>query len=380
MLLHFEKRYALFNLDAANCPIFRKASAHGLAIKAAKRCVTPPLKICTPAPARTIGRLQMATGFLDPTHSTCAKRGARATRFIVVGGARNPAVIRYAVTTTDLWHGFDRYNAGKPYHCQVRPFGFMVMFQQKESLDTGERTRRGKRLPTNAPTMLRVIAPFNRNPAVAARHAFDRDTGVVIPARQLKSYASALRHYHNHPEAKFLNGERADRGPTTRRHVIARSIRHIGKEANRLDEQQSIGIDPTAQAEFGSVSESRIKRLNSIRVAADTFGPSRVAREAGISSRYLFQILNTETAATEAVLSKIDQAIATIEIARAKQRADTCAALAWLHTECERIGLRSVARNFGLNAGYLSRMVTGKRPLSIALVRVINARLRQPSD
>lgn len=311
-------------------------------------------------------------------HAQSEKRGP--PDLSQLAGFKNPAVSRYSVTTTDLWHGFDKYNAGKPYHRQVRPFGFMVMFQQKESADTGDNIRQDKRSPKKAPTMLRVIAPFNRNPAAAARHAFDRDTGVVILARQLKSYASALRHYHNHPEAKFLNGERADRGPTTRRHIIARSIRHIGKEANRLDEQQSMGIDPTAQSGFGSVSENRSKRLNGIRVAADTFGPSRVAREAKISSRYLFQILNTETTATELLLSKLDQAIATIEIAGAEQRAGTCTALAWLRTECERISLRQVAKNLGVDTGHLSRMMAGKRPLSIALVRAINATLRQLSD
>ncbi len=305
LLLHFEQALCAVQSGRSKPP----HSPQGLCprpwpFKAAKRCVSAAAQNLHPSSCPNNWASPNGNG-ISGSHSFNMRK-ARSEGHQIYRGWRGSesAVIRYAVTTTDLWHGFDRYNAGKPYHCQVRPFGSMVMFQQKESVDTGERTRRGKRLPTNAPTMLRVIAPFNRNPAVAARHAFDRDTGVVIPARQLKSYASALRHYHNHPEAKFLNGERADRGPTTRRHVIARSIRHIGKEANRLDEQQSIGIDPTAQAEFGSVSESRIKRLNSIRVAADTFGPSRVAREAGISLRYLFQILNTETAATEAVLSR----------------------------------------------------------------------------
>jgi hypothetical protein len=36
---------------------------------------------------------------------------------------------------------------------------------------------------------------------------------------QLKTYANALSDYHLHPEAKFLNGDYLDRGPTARRHI-----------------------------------------------------------------------------------------------------------------------------------------------------------------
>src|SRR6185437_8105597 len=95
-------------------------------------------------------------------------------------GFLKPAVIRHAVTTPDLWHSFDKYNAGKPYHRQVRPFGFMVMFQQEKQAETSVRASAENRSRKRADTMLRVIAPFSRDPAVAARHAFDRDTGKPV--------------------------------------------------------------------------------------------------------------------------------------------------------------------------------------------------------
>jgi hypothetical protein len=84
-----------------------------------------------------------------------------------------------------------------------------------------------------------------------------------------------------------------------------------------------------------------------------------------------FQILNTETAATEIVLSKIDQAIANIEIARAEQRADTGAALAWLRTECERTGMRQVAKTIGVDPGIISRVLSGERIMSSHLLTLI---------
>jgi hypothetical protein len=42
-----------------------------------------------------------------------------------ITGLDVPAVSRYGATTLALLHWFDRYNAGKPYREQVRPFGFL---------------------------------------------------------------------------------------------------------------------------------------------------------------------------------------------------------------------------------------------------------------
>jgi hypothetical protein len=282
-------------------------------------------------------------------------------------GFTNPAVTRYAVTTPDLWHSFDRYNAGKPYHRQVRPFGFMVMFLLEE--DT-----------LGSSSTLRVVAPFNRNPAAAARQAFDRDSGIPVSPKQLKTSIGALRTYYNHPEAKFLNGERGDRGPTRRRHIIARSIVHIGKEANKLDIQSVLGVDPNAQVEFCAVSESRAGRLRATRAGLKTFGPSRVARETGLSRQYLSKLAGGEVVVTEATLAKVEQAIGALEVVEAKRQGDVDESLAWLRIECERIGLRQVALDLGSNAGHLSRILASTRPISRSLVRIIYIKRSQDPD
>jgi hypothetical protein len=52
-----------------------------------------------------------------------------------------------------------------------------------------------------------------------------------------------LAQYHLCPEAKFLNGDFCDRGLTERRHVIATQLVHIGKEANKWEEQHFLGED-----------------------------------------------------------------------------------------------------------------------------------------
>ena len=68
-----------------------------------------------------------------------------------------------------------------------------------------------------------------------------RGTGKAIPANELKTYAEALAQCHLRPEAKFLNGDFCDRGRTERRHVVATQLLHIGKEANKWEEQHFLG-------------------------------------------------------------------------------------------------------------------------------------------
>ena len=89
-------------------------------------------------------------------------------------GFRAPAITQYSVTTPYLLRSFQKYNAGKPYHRQVRPFGFMVMHQQSDDADPS--------------TVMRVVAPFNRNPVKASRKAFDRDTGIPVRPSQFNAY------------------------------------------------------------------------------------------------------------------------------------------------------------------------------------------------
>lgn len=281
-------------------------------------------------------------------------------------GFGNPALVRHAVTTPDFQHGFDKYNAGKPYCRQVRPFGFMVMFQQEELEGATVGTPAARTPHKRGSTVLRIIAPFNRDPVSAARHAFNRDTGTVIPAKQLKTYARALRHYHDHPEAKFLNGERAERGPTMRRHVIVRSVRHIGKEANRLDDQLILGIDPSAQAEFSDGSCGMKTRLVPIKAAVETYGVVRVAREAGVSRQHLHRIMNGANV-SDTILHRIGRAVMTISTLHEANTATTTATLGTIRALVKRTGLRKAAAALKIDAGRLSRILSGDRPLSALL-------------
>ncbi len=140
------------------------------------------------------------------------------------------------------------------------------------------------------------------------------------------------------------------------------------------------GADPTAQVDFFAVSESHAGRLPAIRAALKIFGPSRLARETDLSRQCLSKLAGGEASVTEATMSKIEQAIAALEVAEVRRRREDEAVLAWLSAECLRISMRQVAQNLGVDAGCLSRILAGLRHIPRALIRAVNAKNPQASD
>ncbi len=282
-------------------------------------------------------------------------------------GFTKPAVTRFAATTPDLLRSFRAYNRDKPYHRQVRPFGFMLMFQlDEEELDAIWSSRRPA--ARRVSTMLRIIAPFDRNPAKAAKQAFDRDTGKSVPLRQLKRYARALQSYYAHPEAKFLNSGHADRGPTRRRHVIVRSIRHIGKEANKLDTQLAMGVDPAAQAEFGTGHDDRKARMAALTAAADRFGSTVLAQEAGMSRQHLSALLSGKGRTTASMLERLERAAVSLTAQSTVRASENEEILEKARRIVSKIGLRKFAALASIDAGHLSRLLAGTRPTTPAVL------------
>ncbi len=119
---------------------------------------------------------------------------------------------------------------------------------------------------------------MNSSPSRAAENFFDRHTGAPVSSDRLKTYAEALADYHLHPEAKFLNGDLTDRGPTERWHVHVAGVRRIGKEANRSEEQFYLGYDRETQIEYGTDEESAQLAHTRICEAAKVYGAPGVSQ------------------------------------------------------------------------------------------------------
>ena len=158
---------------------------------------------------------------------------------------KQPAVSRYGATTPALLKWFAGFNRDRAYADQVKPFNFLNAFHARVQFELreAEQWAKPKRGRPRKQLDVRPIASFNRNIREAAKNAFDRETGTSISANGLKTYTEALAQYHLRPEAKFLHSDFSDRGRTERRHIVATQILHIGKEANRWEEQYFLGED-----------------------------------------------------------------------------------------------------------------------------------------
>ncbi|MDX2503276.1 MAG: hypothetical protein QNL62_02180, partial [Gammaproteobacteria bacterium] len=199
-------------------------------------------------------------------------------------GFDQPAVSRYGSTSPELLRWFKKYNEGKLYHAQVKPFNFLLSLQARH--DCKE---------------LKPASPYVKDIDEASAQCFDRVTGEHIVKDKLKIYQESLAQYHLHPETKFLNGDYLDQGKTERRHVVVQSIQYIGKEANKLEEQVFIGVDSNAQVMYGSSKES----LDTILQSIDKYGIKRMAVTAKISVRHVHNIYHRKTIAKEKTLAKL---------------------------------------------------------------------------
>jgi hypothetical protein len=287
------KRYALFNLDTAGGPVLRKASAHGLGHllapydeSAASQSIPSPIILL-----KDIGVDRWQYDVWHRIVSAALGGHTNQPRLADLPGFNKPAASRYGSTTPDLLAWFDHHNEGREYGDQVKPFNFLTAYQASvfswsdgEEAEGPERPSKRSRKGGDFP---RPIAPYARDPSRAAKECFDRLTGDPIATDRLKTYAEALAQYHLHPEAKFLNGDFLDSGPTERRHIRVTAVRAIGKEANRWEEQFHLGYDPEAQIEYGMTEDDIAGVRARVCAGAHAYGQRRLAAAAGVSRERL---------------------------------------------------------------------------------------------
>ena len=121
---------------------------------------------------------------------------------------------------------------------------------------------------------------------------------------------NSVAQYHLSPESKFLHGEYLDRGPTCRRHVEATVFHHIGKEANRWEEQFYLGVDESQQIDYGLAPGDSKKLFFELRNEAKTAGQRNIAREAAISRRTISRFVEGKQVRKE-IVAKIVGALRT---------------------------------------------------------------------
>ena len=155
----------------------------------------------------------------------------------------DPAIGRITATSTSDIKTFARYNHGKDYRHQIKPWGFLCLAHPAPH----ERAR-----PNGVGSL---IAPFERDPkrrrnmswidrndpATGARAIRTRDDREVIDGvTAVLSYRDYFDAYRRHPESKAADPSDGKpchpwtRGLLTPRAVTATRLVRIGKESNRL--------------------------------------------------------------------------------------------------------------------------------------------------
>lgn len=295
------KRYALFNLDKAGNPEIRKASAHGLGhLLSPYSNANAPKGIQKPkVDLQEIGVERWQHDYWYCLLEAALAGNPERPDLSRLPGFDKPAVSRYAATTPELLRWFKHYNARKPYPEQVKPFNFLLAAQAKKTSQSVK-------------DELRPIAPYSSSLDEAEQSFFDRSTGEPINPTDLRTYREVLAQYHLHPETKFLNADYLDCGQTLRRHVEATIVQHIGKEANRWEEQYHLGTNTEAQMEYGLDDQAQVDALEEIKRVASEIGVSELARRAGYSRQYLSRILNGNAKPSSEVIEILSSVIGEI--------------------------------------------------------------------
>lgn len=349
--------------------IIRQASAHGLGhLRAPFDRESQPLAIpASAAPLSEIGVEHWQYCLWHQIIDAARKGPFERPDYSNLLGFGQAAVARCAITTPQLAKGFRRYNRGKPYRQQVRPFNFMLTFLPDRCSEPPIEIR-----ATTRPGMLRarkikleqarVLAPYHEDPSAAIANAFDRDSGKPVPASRLKTNRRVLGSYHLHPEAKFAKGDWNDFGPTKRRVIQITGIHHIGKEAHRWEEEFFLGHAPGTRIEFGTAPSDQRRARAEVSQVAQEFGRSTVARVAGISRQHLTAWLAGQANISQRQLAKLQRAVTALRAASAE--AETV--LAKIRGYRNRLPMRRMAELADMGPPHFSRVVNGKRRLTLA--------------
>jgi transcriptional regulator with XRE-family HTH domain len=356
------KRYVLFYLGEDGKPVICKASAHGLGhLRPPYEEKDAPAHLPAPKiPLKDIGvdrwQHDLWTRIIE------AELAGRPNQVDLTGlpNMDEPAISRYSASTPDLLRWFGKFNEGKDWDEQVKPFNFLVAFQISPTARAkaiADGTFDQEWLKGDGPS---PIAPFDKDVKKAANKCIDRVTGKPVPKSLLATYREVLSDYHLHAEAKFLNGEPFDRGRTQRQPVRATAVELIGKEANRWEEQFCLGEDQDAQISYGLIPsfDAFHQRLGGF---IRTSGLSRVSEAAGVSRPPLTKLFKTQATPTKRMRERLEEAFTVLEGIEAREQAHKDKTLVRLKKRAAEVGQKQLAAELGMDRGNLSAILAGRR-------------------
>ena len=345
------KRYALFNRDADGKPIIRKASAHGLGHYAAPYGDEEETR-----DDRGSGVRLWEEDVWKKIVSAALGDQLREVDYAFRREMLRPAHSRYGATRPAVLDWFKRYNEGRPYAEQVKPFNFLLTFFLRRQEDLAAEDPMHEFDPKL--NEIRPVAPFEKDSERVLKHIFDRNSETLapVPTTWLRTVADVLRDYHRQPEYKFLGGGWNEEGVLRRRHVFADTIEDIGKESDGWEEDEVRTEGADAVLTYPSSSFDRERMVALIK----SVGKRELMCEARIAMRTIDAAWVGEEVADQD-LKRMADAAKRIVSRKKRREEEEKQAVVWLRAMREEMGLTALASRLGMDAANLGKVIEGKR-------------------
>jgi len=208
-----------------------------------------------------------------------------------------PAVGRLAISSPHLHRLLTALNEDLAYHEQIKPFNFLLI----AFVSVLER-------PADDQQMV-LIAPYANNSRDWLQmpwiNRYSTRTYTITPTPSegyerdglltVKTHRDILAEYATHTEAKSADPTggpctRRTTGLLERRHVTARTITHIGKEANQLEDVQA-GLHARQDDVLNAYDDTEQLRFEAALPRLRELGPREIARRTGHSLGAIHAVL-----------------------------------------------------------------------------------------
>jgi hypothetical protein len=151
------------------------------------------------------------------------------------------ATAELTVTKPHLLRRVKTLNEGSRPDKQIKPYNFVLVGSPTMVSKNGEPI-----IPLTQFTSEYGQAPYQ--PFVDAKSGKPYDENTELFWKRLDK---TVEEYIDHPEGKFENGQYC--GTMHRRHLALGSILYIGKEANELEESETLGVDDETYVEYREI-------------------------------------------------------------------------------------------------------------------------------
>lgn len=227
-----------------------------------------------------------------------------------------PAITRLSISSPFVYRPFATAQRDRPMAERTRPATFLL---------SATVAHHGHPAGVD-PTRFHLVAPFSKDPAKWLEGPWmDLHSGKTYPvvtgdalerpdAARLKTYGDVIEEFAIHPESKSAASDGTPCGPHTRgelrrRHVVAASVGHIGKETNKLEDVQK-GLMHDWESVIASFTDPAYDAWTVvIRPQLAQLTSRQVARMAGVSERAARDLLAGRSRPAEKTFRRIQRGL-----------------------------------------------------------------------